>query len=93
MKRSNTVWRLIAKSLGEKSGKNNEEADKIALIRLLMFLSILITNSFIVANALRHWNDKTVIEVYVDQAYVPSPLSSEEKQRILSAKSGRFPYD
>ena len=58
MKQSKTVWRLIAKSLGEKSGKNNEEADKIALIRLFMFLSILITNSFIVANALRHWNDK-----------------------------------
>ena len=57
MKRSNTVWRVIAKSLGEKSGKNDKEADKIALIRLLMFLSILITNSFIVANALRHWND------------------------------------
>ena len=81
MKQSKTVWRLIAKSLGEKSGKNDKEADRIALIRLLMFLSILITNSFIVANALRHWND------------VPSPLSSEEKQRILSAKSRRFPYD
>ncbi len=44
-------------ALGEKSGKNDKEADKIALIRLFAFLSILITNSFIVANALRHWND------------------------------------
>ena len=93
MKQNKTVWRLIAKSLGEKSGKNNKEADKIALIRLLGFLSILITNSFIVANALRHWNDKTLIKVCVDQSYVPSPLSSEEKQRILSTKSGQFPYD
>ena len=53
MKQNKTVWRLIAKSLGEKSGKNNKEADKIALIRLLGFLSILFTNSFIVFNAVR----------------------------------------
>ena len=46
-------------ALGEKSGKNNKEADKIALIRLLMFLSIFVTNSFIVANAIRHWDDNT----------------------------------
>jgi hypothetical protein len=59
MKQKKTIWRLIAKSLGEKAGKNDKEADRIALIRLLMFLSIFITNSFIVANALRHWNDNT----------------------------------
>ena len=53
MKQNKTVWRLIAKSLGEKSGKNNKEADKIAIIRLLGFLSILFTNSFIVFNAVR----------------------------------------
>ena len=59
MKNRKSVWRLIAKALGEKSGKNDREADKIALIRLFMFLSIFITNSFIVANAIRHWNDNT----------------------------------
>jgi hypothetical protein len=52
-KKHNTLWRLISKSLGEKSGKNDEEADKIALIRLLMFISIFITNGFIVFNAVR----------------------------------------
>ena len=55
--KNKSMFRLIAKALGEKSGKNTQEADKIALIRLLAFLSIFITNSFIVANALRHWND------------------------------------
>ncbi len=53
MKNKKTMWRLIAKSLGEKSGKNNQEADRIALIRLLMFLSIFITNGFIIFNAVR----------------------------------------
>ena len=46
-------------ALGEKSGKNDNEADKIALIRLLMFLSIFITNGFIIANTIRHWDDNT----------------------------------
>jgi hypothetical protein len=52
-KKSETLWRLISKSLGEKSGKDNKEADKIAIIRLLMFLSIFITNSFIVFGVVR----------------------------------------
>ena len=51
-KQSN-LWKIIAKSLGEKSGKTDNEADQVAIIRLIAFLSILITNSFIVYNALR----------------------------------------
>ena len=46
-KQSN-LWRLVSKSLGEKSGKTDKEADQVALIRLIMFLSIFITNSFII---------------------------------------------
>jgi hypothetical protein len=53
MKKRKTVFRLIAKALGEKSGKNDDEADKIALVRLFMFLSIFITNGFIIFNAVR----------------------------------------
>lgn len=52
-KKNKNIWRLIAKSLGEKSGKDDKEADKIATIRLLMFLSIFITNVFIIFNAVR----------------------------------------
>lgn len=51
-KQSN-LWRLIAKSLGEKSGKTDNEADQVAVVRLIMFFSIFITNAFIVYNALR----------------------------------------
>jgi hypothetical protein len=53
MKQIKTFWRLLAKSLGEKSGKDDKEADKIAFIRFFMFLSIFITNCFIVFNAIR----------------------------------------
>jgi hypothetical protein len=51
--RNKSLLYYIYCALGEKSGKNNKEADKIALIRLLAFLSIFITNSFIVFNAIR----------------------------------------
>lgn len=52
-----TAWRIIAKALGEKSGKTDSEADKIAFIRLLIMLQLIVTNGFIIANAIRHWND------------------------------------
>lgn len=61
MKKKKTAWRLLAKALGEKASKCDNEADKVALIRLVMFLSIFITNCFIVANAIRHWNDVPTI--------------------------------
>jgi hypothetical protein len=64
---------LLAKSLGEKASKCDREADKVALIRLVMFLSIFITNCFIVANAMRHWND------------VPSEVSKTEEKGILNS--------
>ena len=50
-----TLWRLWAKALGEKSGEDNKEADKVACIRTLIVLSYIITNIFIVAGVIRHW--------------------------------------
>jgi hypothetical protein len=49
------MWRLWAKALGEKAGKSNEEADRIAFIRTGILLVYLITNLFIVAGVIRHW--------------------------------------
>jgi len=71
MKKRKTFWRLLAKSLGEKASKDNTEADRVALIRLMMFLSIFITNCFIVANAVRHWNDETKVEIIIDGSMLP----------------------
>jgi len=56
-----SAWRIWAKALGEKSGKDDREADTVARIRTLIFVSYLVTNVAIVANAIRHWDDvKTV---------------------------------
>lgn len=65
------MFRLVAKALGEKASKCDKEADKVALIRLIMFLSIFITNCFIVANAVRHWDDKTTVQVVIDSSVLP----------------------
>ena len=51
------IWRIWAKALGAKEGKNDREADTIAGIRTIIFVSYLVTNVAIVANAVRHWND------------------------------------
>jgi hypothetical protein len=50
------LWRLWAKALGEKTGSTNDEADKIACIRTAIVLSYIITNCFIIAGVIRHWN-------------------------------------
>ena len=52
-----TVWRWWAKALGEKASKCNRESDRIAIIRTVIFLTYLITNAFIVAGVIHHWND------------------------------------
>lgn len=49
------MWRLWAKALGEKNGKTDSEADKIALIRTGILACYIITNLFIIAGVLRHW--------------------------------------
>jgi hypothetical protein len=51
------LWRLWAKSIGEKSGSSDKEADSVAIIRTLIFLTYFMTNIFIIAGVIRHWND------------------------------------
>lgn len=48
-----TFWRLWAKSLGEKASKCDDESDKIATIRTIIFFTYLITNFFIVYGVVR----------------------------------------
>jgi len=55
-----TMWRLWCKALGEKASDNDRESDKIAIIRSLIFLSYLITNCFIIAGVIRHYDNQQV---------------------------------
>ena len=75
MSKRKSVWRIWAKALGEKSGKDDREADTVAWIRTLIFISYLVTNVAIVANAVRHWND------------VPNQLPKTEEKGVCKTYS------
>jgi hypothetical protein len=85
MNKPKNAWRWWSKALGEKASKCDRESDKIAIIRSFIFLTYLITNCFIVAGVLRHWNDNPQIEVYVEQSHneVQGDLSETKKEGIL----------
>ena len=67
------MWRLWAKAIGEKAHKSDNVADKVAIVRTVIFATYLITNCFIVAGVIRHWNDETVVrvELYQEQPIIP----------------------
>lgn len=60
-------WRCWAKALGEKASKCDRESDQIALIRTFIFITYLITNCFIIAGVIRHWNDSHEVPGYLHQ--------------------------
>ena len=60
MKNRRTLWRLWAKAIGEKASKNDKESDHVAHIRTVIFLTYLITNLFIIAGVIRHWNKNEI---------------------------------
>ena len=71
MKKNKTAWRWWAKALGEKASKCDKESDRVALIRTFIFATYLITNAFIVAGVIRHWNDETTVQVVIDSSVLP----------------------
>lgn len=58
MKQIQIIWRWWAKALGQKASDCDKESDKVAIIRTIIFASYLITNLFIIAGVIRHWNDQ-----------------------------------
>jgi hypothetical protein len=49
------MWRLWCKALGEKASSDNNEADRVAIIRTAIVACYVITNFFIIAGVIRHW--------------------------------------
>ena len=68
------IWRWWAKSLGQKASECDKESDKVAIIRTFIFATYLITNAFIVAGVVRHWNDR---EINVDVQIYENPNSNK----------------
>ena len=74
-------WRWWAKALGEKASKCDKESDRVAIIRTVIFATYLITNCFIVAGVIRHWNDETTIEIFIQNPHeVPSNLHEAQEE-------------
>lgn len=71
MKKRKTLWKWWALALGEKASECDKESDRVAIIRTFIFATYLITNIAIIANAIRHWNDKTTIQVVIDASTLP----------------------
>ena len=66
MKEILLVWKY---SLGSFSDSKTEKYDNwIALVRTVIFVSYMVTNSFIVAGVVRHWN--SVDCVTTDTEYI-----------------------
>jgi hypothetical protein len=64
------IWRLWAKALGQKASDSDSEADIVAWIRTLILVTYLVTNVFIVAGVVRHWNDdQPLIRIPVIKGY------------------------
>lgn len=51
------MWRLWCKALGEKATGCDKESDKVAIIRTVVLAMYMITNLFIIAGVIRHWNE------------------------------------
>ena len=51
----NNYWRLWAKSLGEKTGSSDREADIVALIRTMIVGINFITCFFIMSGVIHNW--------------------------------------
>ena len=72
-------------ALGEKASKCDKESDVVARIRAVIFLTYLITNCFIIAGVIRHWNDK-------QDDQVSSSIPQTKEEVILKTDSNILYY-
>ena len=89
------MWRLWAKALGEKSGKTDDESNKIACIRTVIVLSYITTNLFIIAGVIRHWwymnsKEKEILDITQEEcAEVIVAISKINRFGIDNFKPGK----
>lgn len=57
----NSIKRIWFKALGSKASDCDTESDRVAWVRTFLIVQSIITNIFIVANAVHHWHDKPAI--------------------------------
>ena len=55
--RLNYLWKIWAKALGQKADDDNRVSDHVAIIRSIIIFLYMLTNAFIIAGVIRHWNN------------------------------------
>ena len=70
-KKRKSAWRIWALALGRKEGRSDYEADRIAIIRTLIMIQLIITNFFIIAGNVKNLFFDTT-PVTVQQEYTKS---------------------
>ena len=62
MSKKKTWWRYWAYAIGQKEGRSNKDADRIAIIRTLIMIQLITTNFFIIAGNVKHlwWSPQEV---------------------------------
>jgi hypothetical protein len=56
MEKFKRFWYIWSKAIGEKAHGDNATSDQIAIVRTMIVLCYIITNFFIVAGVIKHWN-------------------------------------
>lgn len=56
MKCIKRCWTIWAKAIGEKASDCDKTSDAVAIIRTIIIISYFVTNVFIIAGVLRHWD-------------------------------------
>jgi hypothetical protein len=59
-------------------------ADRVAIVRSIIFATYLVTNAFIVAGVVRHWNDREInveVEIYENPNYAEK-LYTERRHNL-----------
>ena len=65
------MWRIWCYALGKKEGRDKKDADRIAIIRTLIMIQLIITNFFIIAGNVKNLFFDTT-PVTVQQEYTKS---------------------
>ena len=67
------MWKLWARALGEKAGRSNTEADKVAWFRTMIVLQAIITNILISVNIIIGRKNNNIVIIFMN----PPNLDSE----------------
>jgi glycosyltransferase involved in cell wall biosynthesis len=82
------MWKIWCKALGQKEGKNNREADAVAVIRTCILIGYMVTNCFIIAGVVRHWNSNSCVSVDTESILeipIKDKIELKEKYNIKTS--------